>query len=61
MIKFWIITITKRIGRDEAVFVHENKVFTDKNDAYETWNQLEHDSNESVDLVECSGKTIESK
>lgn len=61
-IRFWIITVTKNVGRDEALFIHENIVFTRKSEAIKIWNDLDQNEWERVELVECSGgKIIESK
>ena len=61
MIKFWVIVVIKSVGRDEASFIHENRVFTDKKEAHKVWDELDQAEFERVELVECGGKTIAEK
>jgi len=58
MLKFWIITVVQNIGRDEATFVRNNRVYTDKKEAHADWDSMPQDSNERVELWECIGNLL---
>lgn len=58
MLRFWIIAITKQIGRDEATTVHNLHVYTREQDAIaDAITQATFaKSGELVEVIQCTSK-----
>jgi hypothetical protein len=56
MLKFWIICIVKDKPYGQETFVSGNKVFTYKAEAHQAWEDHQQESDEHIELWECTGR-----